>query len=134
MDTPQDAVPGRRRSGSEVRVRRTAVGVRLTPAERAVLDGLAADAGMSAAGWLRQAGIGGRPPSGGSRSADLEALRRLAGQAALIGDGIRRLARRTDGPAADAATVAEAAAELRRLRSDLRRVLGVGDVAPGCGP
>jgi hypothetical protein len=148
MDTvicPPNTVPARSaRSGTATRRRRCQVGVRLTTVERAAVEERAAAAGIGAADYLRRAGLGTgarlRRPAPTVARATLDALRALAGQAALIGNNINQVARAVnvavkagEEVSPDVTVVRDVTAALDGLRADLRRALGVAGVGdPPC--
>ena len=140
VNCPPNTVPTRSaRSGTANRRKRCQVGVRLTTTERAAVDERAAAAGIGAADYLRRAGLGTgarlRRPAPTVTRATLDALRSLAGQAALIGNNLNQVARAVntalkagEAPSPEVAAVRGVEAALDGLRADLRRALGVEGV------
>ncbi len=135
VKSPANTVHERRRSGSEVRVRRATVGVRLTPEERSHLDTLAAAAGISAAAYLRRAGLGGRIPVCRSSIRDADALRAVVGALGRIGHNLNQIARGVDidrqadrQPSPDVAALLEVGTALDRIGFDVRRAMGLEGV------
>ena len=145
VSRPPDTAPARSaRSGTANRRRRCQVGIRLTAAERAMVDERAAAAGIGAADYLRRAGLGTgarlRRPAPTVAQAMLDALHAIAGQAASIGNNLNQVARAAnaavkagDVPSPDVSAVRGVEAALNGLRADLRRALGVEGVGdPPC--
>ena len=144
VESGQPTVSSRRRSGSAARIRRGAVGVRVTPDERSRLASLAADAGAkSVADYLRKVGLARVGSVSGRRGAPrdpgtAEALRRVAGALGSIGNNANQIARACnvsamagETPSPDVGGLLEVAAALDRIRADVRAALGVEAVGDG---
>lgn len=130
------AVPSPARRGTEQRLRRVQVGVRLSVDEKALVDTHAAASGLTAPDFLRRAGLGGRarlrtPAETGDRAV-AAALRIVAGQVGKVGNNLNQVAHAANiavlaGEAAspDMAALSEVAAALDGLRTDLALALGL---------
>jgi hypothetical protein len=117
------------------------VGVRMSAEEKALVDALAATAGLTAPDFLRRAGLGGRarlrtPAETGDR-AIADALRAVAGQIGAVGNNVNQIAHGVNSavlagatPAPDMVALSEVAVALDGLRDEIRRAMLSGSVGP----
>jgi hypothetical protein len=122
-------------SGSERRQRTAHLMVRLTLAERGVLDAAAARAGLSLVGYARSVLLS-APPVRQARRPPVEKaeLVRLLGAVGKLGSNVNQIARvlNADGSVASP-LFAEASADVAVMRAAIMQALGraPGDSGPG---
>lgn len=116
-------------SGTEKRRRGDTITVRVTPDERALIDDLSMQKGLSVGAFMRAAALG--DPGVRARRripVDAKLLRRLLGEVGRAGNNLNQIARRlnADGEA-DAAELQAALAAHEGMRRAILRALEVPD-------
>jgi len=112
--------------GTEKRLRTAHITVRLTPGERATIDGAAERAGLTCGSYLRQVALGAPTPRQVRRPpVERRELARLLGELGRVGNNINQLARIVNsGEEVEVKELTEALAALSPVRDAILQALG----------